>query len=154
MKSLNNYISEKLIINKTYKSCEYLCLPPKKSGTCLEVVIPYNNYENVITLFIQDYTYTDLENCVNVREGEHYFKGKDNYYCDNFKNHWVYVLLFNEDALLFLKKLAENPKEKINIKEIAKSIIGQNTTYEYVCKTNEYESYTIEKINNMISSIQ
>lgn len=159
MKSLNTYISEKLLINKNHDFCEYNCVEPNNNGVCLELSLMYNknvfkkdDYKIVIRL--KEYKYDKTTNTVITGYSE-YTKNDNGYYSliatETYA--WRWVLLFGNDALLFLHKLLNDPKEKINIEEICKDILDDDI-YEYYCKNDDNDFYTNDKIQYMINKIK
>ena len=154
MKTLEQYLNEKLIINKNYKPYhEYSCEKPNDSGTCLGIAIPtISNNDERIALY--EFDYHKDGDIISV--GEINFELGDNgfyFMQDTTKPNWVYVLLFCKDAKKFLNKLLKNERKKIDVSEFVDSIyIAKNG--EFVCKDDWKSFYDEDRINDIKYNIK
>ena len=164
MKTLQQHIEEKLIINKKFNIIDYYAVKPNRHGVCLELVYPKNDEpfkididKKRILLYNQYYEYYDAEDYVDVRINDKYKINKEGYYVDFFGN-WIYVLLFGEDALRFLKTLMGNEKEdtlikrKMNIKDFDSRV--ELSTYDFECRNDDGDFFTKKEIKAMIKEIE
>ena len=108
MKTLSNYIEEKLIINKNY---ENYVVKPNKTGTCLTLCIStISNERNMIEMSSQEYEYRQNKDVVDGNGGYTYAKNNEGYYYF-YVNNWLLLLLFGSDAKDFLNTLLNNPEK-------------------------------------------
>ena len=154
MKSLNTYISEKLVINKNYKLDEYQCIKPNKEGICLEIVIPTTNGNfSRIALYERLY-HKKIDRIISC--GSEYVKNTKGYYyswhSEQYHGKWIWFLLFGDDAKLFLNTLLNDVKQKMDITEfIGSSRFAKKGAFE--CKNDYNDFYTKEDIKELISDI-
>lgn len=119
MKSLQQHITEKLIINKNYKSDTTVC-KPNNNGTCLLIFIytSYNENDYNIYLTLRKYVYDGTKIDFAYYETEDYKMNALGYlWCkvDNYPTKGINVLMFDDEAKNFLKGLINDPTEKINL---------------------------------------
>lgn len=160
MKTLINYIQEKLIVNKNFKNIDkYKGVEPKANGTCLSLYIPTNeSYEKSIDIEITNYylsgTGVDNHNknipCIYKNKG---------YYCDlTYNDKIVTLLLFNEDAIHFLSILLSDPSQWITSDTLPdiENILNVECLPSQVVINKDRLSYFYDKkqIKDMINKIK
>ena len=155
MKSLNTYILEKLIINKNFKG-DFMCVQPKNEGTCLELVVPYSLTQERIALYIREYKYDSSKNNVFIDEDIKYEQNDEGYYTniDDDPLWWKWVLLFDEDAKLFLNILLEDYRQKMDISNICKSSLKERKSYKFPCMNDAKKYYSKYELKHMLESIK
>ena len=156
MKKFSNYIREKLIINK---SDNYFADMPDNSGNCLCIIIPTKSHPEAKRIALYCYEYYKQDN--NVFVGKSGYKNKyqlsDNgyYYNDtlNDNKYWVRVILFNDDALLFLNTLLKDITQEMDITEFVVSL-EKAKTGAYECIDDYGKHYSKDDIQDMIDLIK
>lgn len=153
MKSLNKYILEKLVINKNSNlNVFYQCVKPKKEGICLEIAVPIVHNDDELGLDLASYYYNSEEDIVHVVSytDYSYCKNLEGFYYLEQKVNYIWVLLFDEDAIKFLCALLKNPKQKMDMYDICGSVICTDT-YTFQCSGGDARR---NKINDMINKIK
>ena len=168
MKSLQQYIyennfhkseiSEKLIINKDYKKELYNQIPPPSQiGDCLMVGVPKKNNGKDTRIFITTIEYEvnhNNDNVIYAYNRKIFIKGANGYYQCEY-NHWIYILLFGEDAIAFLTTLLNSENNLMNISDICDKYNRKGN--ELMCLKridyNKIAPYEEEEIKKMIDEL-
>ena len=174
MKSLSNYIEEKLIINqqvdekllinKKFKNIDdYRHIEPKNKGKCLLLFFSKktNDQSHRITLSTETYEYDSNFEDVNIfgYDDFPFIKNKKEYYWRNSSSSgWINLLLFDDDAKLFLNTLLNNNTlefDKTYFEEMFDSVeIGFNWPYKVMkCEPQFLEYYNEKDINNILNEL-
>lgn len=155
MKSLYNYISEKLLINKDFKETFTLnCCKPDDKGKCLRLSIsnPNNYSAHRIEISIESYTYYEIV----IAASEEYKKNKNGYYWKHSR-YWTSILLFNEDAERFLNVLLnelEQYFESEDFYDVFKNYVNKYN-WPYQAKRGPVEKYfTKSDIEKMLKELK
>ena len=121
MKTLSNYISEKLIINKNFVSSYYNSIQPKSEGRCLKLSISTakNTGTHRIEITTCEYQFDGQKIDFPLRDSYGFEKNNEGYFWRLKKgvinDVWADLLLFDEDAKKFLEILLNNQNTNINL---------------------------------------
>ena len=168
MKSLNNYILEKLIINKNLK-CDFC--DPDDEGTCLMVAYPFGLSVQRIDLVVQQYK----RNANNIQLYPRFpdaftDKSKENIYYhflkyDGHNIHtyegWLQLLFFKNDAIGILNSAIKNPDMNFDFNEYVPSLNNKIINFDKVYKIGAYSTqygfrrkYTTDELQKMLNEIK
>lgn len=159
MKTLNQHIQEKLIINKNFKNdnnFKYKQIKPNKKGKCLRLSVPKTKEKNQIEFInVFDYEYDYIGDIVYCEPFE-FKQNVEGYYTEIEKigSNSICVLLFNEDAITFLNQLLINPEAKVDIEEICASSMERTDEYKFVCKADNEDFFIKPEIEYIIKQIR
>lgn len=167
MKTLYNHINEKLyhqevdeklVINKNLENGKYKCIKPNKT-VCLEIKMPYcSKQENCINVSLEHYAYFDNKLYIVDDDDSYKYEVNNEGYYYYVNDNFCWVVLFNDDALLFLNTLLDNLEQKINLYDICGSLLIDNDKYEYYCSKYELSLdphfYEEKEIKNMIKELK
>ena len=156
-KQYHQQVNEKLVINKDYVGeLEYIACKPKNTGVCLMICMPKKENKYGERIDIGPLYYELSGTVVNISDSK-YIKTKEGYYCNDHNMHWGTLLLFNEDAISFLKFLSEDPKRYINqldLPNIEDFLDVKFKWPQHVKHMNGEEFYDKNQIQNMINRIK
>ena len=116
MKSLNNYITEKLIINKNFKGVlpvfNFKGIEPGDTGNALNIAYTVKNEENsynYITLNIIRYYKNHNSLVKEINSNKDYKKNSKGFYeiVNYYNKYWNQCLLFGEDAIMLLEEIGK-----------------------------------------------
>ena len=167
MKTLNQHIQEKLIINKNFKNTTYCCVEPHSMSDndfCLCIVFDiFDKDRDYVSLYPIKYRYYDgddgvfIQSCAGSENYDFYNKHENGYYYYYEGKFWLDVILFADDALTLLEKVLKNRRQKIDVKEFAGDLLKTDNTM-FFCKFDNDESpvkfYSERQIQNMIKKIK
>lgn len=170
MKTLQQHISEKLVINKDFKKVNvWTCDPSKSSGKCIYLALPVKENPNN---FIALSTYVDKYNSVTYQNTTklYYHSTSDNrsfriekneydfYVLKEVSNQfWCYFVLFEKAAIEFLENLLNDVEQEININgyKDSKKNIKEGS---YKClddkSFNKQVYHKKEKITRMLNNLK
>ena len=121
MKNLNDYIleklynqqiNEKLVINKNYNPINFVGSEPSDSGICIKLRFNSTRFTNKESEDIRVYRETYKKEGTNLIKGRmsEYRKNKYGFFYENIDSDSYSLLLFNDDAKLFLNMLLKHPR--------------------------------------------
>lgn len=154
MKTLSNYIFEKLVINKNFKNITYKAVKPSEYGVCLYIVFPLKSTNTESVVFrITNYKYDEETDVVTVGQFTEIYKQNDGFYILS-GNTYFFIFLFNDDAKDFLNNILNDPEQKIHISDFLNDIPQNVKSKGLQCIHDEGGFYTDRDINDMLKEIE
>ena len=159
MKTLTNYICEDFKLSHHTKLNKFNAIKPERyTGVCLALAC---SISNIIEKRIECFT-TAYYNHKNLHKVT--FKNDDmddvfdamvfdNYYCV-YTHYWVYVLLFDDDALTFLHILLNNQEKDFDASIFTSKITKPLPVMEWKPRLQAYDFYNTSQIERMIKQIK
>lgn len=163
MKPLNQYIKEKLVINKNFKEANLFASEPlHDSGYCIYLALPKksNNYDVIsIPTELCEYGtvsydgkpslyYETMSRNIKIEKNNYGF-----YFLDAQNSGWCWLILFEKEALSFLENLLQNIKQKIDITNCKDEKFNIKNG-SYICADINKKYYDKEKIIDMINELK
>lgn len=146
MKTLSNYISEKLVINKNYK--KYF-EKPNKEGVCLEIGYPCgdSSYPTQIkrinlTIGMYEKTFNDITLSYEESTLKRTFcdiSSEGIYY--SYSKPWFFIILFDGDAIDVLDNAMNNSDMEFDFKKYVPSLNHKVVNIDKVYKIGSFDSY-------------
>lgn len=143
MKTLQQYINEKLIINRNFNSADYEL--PKDDGYCLRVGYPYGNSPHLVKRISLEYVSYDkqtkndveciylghknLHECYKSSEGIFYYTNQS----------WIFILFFGNTAKDIIDIAIKNPDAEFDFKHYIPSLNSTKINFNNVYKIGDYE---------------
>ena len=167
MKTLSNYISEKLImcskhvsekliINKNFKCIDYNL--PNNEGVCIYISYPNPNDVTMIKkLNIIKCNYHKEKNGPVYTQNEKLNKSNEGIYYNIVKDKWIELYFFNETAKEIIKNIKKDPHMKFDFNDYVPSLnnkpINFNTVYTF-SSDDKTPYYSSKYLNSLLSSIK
>ena len=162
MKTLHQYINEDFKISHKINSIIYKAVKPKTKGICLQISIAHHNKHieiNTVKYFVKTsflIDYKIIYNNDNDNSGFNNFsvKRSENGYYTKQDDYWDKILLFDNDAMIFLQNYLNNKKQKFDARIFLPTTEKSLFIKKYCNNHSSLEYYTNEEINTMIEQIK
>lgn len=160
MKTLQQHISEKLVINKDFKKANlFKSEPLHDKGYCIYLALPINsnNYDIISipdkpcgyeTIFSNGKSSIYYNDSYEIKKNDYGF-----YFLDVQSEEWCWLILFEEEAISFLENLIQNIRQKIDITDCKDDNINIKTG-RYICAHIGDFFYDKETIIYMINELK